>query len=54
MGTFSSHDSVDQGSNPVGVTLWFEFYYSEWHERAVFLHLPKDTCVTAIGLPSRL
>ena len=48
------------------VTVWFtvrillvspicnQFYNCEWHERAIFLHLPKDTCATAIGLPSRL
>ena len=48
------------------VTVWFtvrillvspnclNFYNCEWHERAIFLHLPKDTCATAIGLPSRL
>ena len=31
-----------------------KFYNSEWHERAFFLHLPKDTCATAIGQPNRL
>ena len=31
-----------------------KIYYCKWHERALFLHLPKDTCATAIGQPSRL
>ena len=34
--------------------IYFNFYNCEWHERAIFMHLPKDTCATAIGLPSRL
>ena len=38
---------------------WFHqftliFYNSKWHERAVFLNLPEDTCATAIGMLSRL
>ena len=37
---------------------WFgmfglNFYISEWHGRAIFLHLPKDTCANAIGVLSR-
>ena len=30
------------------------FYISEWHGQAIFLHLPKDTCATAICVLSRL
>ena len=38
-------------SNPVGSLVRFEFLqtHSYWHEQAVFVHLPKDTCAIAIG-----
>ena len=31
-----------------------DFLQCKWHERAIFLHLPKDTCATAIGQPNCL
>ena len=48
-------DCVVQSSNPVSCTsLGLNFYHSEWHELAIFLHLLKDTGATAFGLLSRL
>ena len=34
--------------------LGLNFYNSEWHKRVVFLHLPKVTCATVMGLQNHL
>ena len=60
VGFFSSDDSVNQCSILVQTcgfyTIGLNFYNSKWHEQAVFLHFPKDTCASALGpcLPGRL